>query len=343
MTTATSPSESRSIRALAGRAIGAPLEPFEYQPAALGPNDVELEISHCGMCRSDLHLLDDDWKVTTYPFVPGHEIIGFVREMGSAVSHLQRGERVGVGWQSSACLDCDLCLSANDNVCLRQTATCVGRHGGYADRVRVDSRYAFALPKALDSARTAPLLCAGITVFAPLNRLKVGGQRLGVVGVGGLGHLALQYGRALGCEVTAFSTSRSKEAEARALGAGRFVATGEDGALRAAANSVDVLLVTASADIAWPEYLNTVRPTGTMCIVGLPTGDIRLPPLGVVEGQRTIAGSSIGSRSAMRTMLELSARHGVEAHVETFPMREANAAFDRLRGNQARYRIVLEN
>ncbi|MGZ3688078.1 MAG: NAD(P)-dependent alcohol dehydrogenase, partial [Bdellovibrionota bacterium] len=214
------------INAYAALGPKSALSPFTYEPGNLGAFDVEIAISHCGICFSDVHLLDDDWKRTTFPFVPGHEIVGTVTALGNAVKDLKKGQRVGVGWQRGACLECDFCLEGNDNLCLKQTAICVGHHGGFADRIRTDSRFAFALPESLPSAATAPLLCGGATVFAPISRFGVGPKsKVGVIGIGGLGHMALLFLKALGCEITAFSTSESKRAEALRMGAHDFVSS----------------------------------------------------------------------------------------------------------------------
>ena len=175
-----------------------PLAPFTWDPGELGALEVEIAVAHCGVCHSDLHLVDNDWRMSTFPFVPGHEIVGRVAAAGGGVAHLAVGQRVGVGWQRSACLACDLCLDRKDNLCAQQAATCVGHHGGFADRIRIDGRYAFALPDGLDGAAAAPLLCGGATVFAPLRRYGVGpSSSVGVIGIGGLGHLALRLLRAL--------------------------------------------------------------------------------------------------------------------------------------------------
>ncbi len=189
-----------TIDAWAAQAAHAPLEPFRYDPDALGATDCEIEISHCGICHSDLHLLNDEWGSTRYPLVPGHEIIGTVTAAGTEAQDLV-GKRVGVGWQRSACLSCDDCGAGDDNLCARSQATCVGHHGGFARHIRADARFAFEIPSVLESAPTAPLLCGGITVFSPLRRFGVGpGTRVGVVGIGGLGHLALRFASAVGAD-----------------------------------------------------------------------------------------------------------------------------------------------
>src|SRR5512139_2529524 len=216
-----------SFHAYAAHARKGPLVPFVYDPSPLGPHDVEIRITHCGICHSDVHLVDGDWGVGSYPMVPGHEIVGTVAALGPEARHLETGQRVGVGWQRGACLGCDLCGTGDENLCPRNEATCVDHHGGFADRIRVDGRFAFPIPDALASENAAPLLCGGATVYSPLRRWVKPPMRVGVVGIGGLGHLALQFARAMGCEVTAISSSPDKAAEARGFGAHHFLATRE--------------------------------------------------------------------------------------------------------------------
>jgi len=332
------------INAYAAMRAGAALEPFQYTRNELGPMEVEIKISHCGMCHSDLHLIDNDWGVSSYPLVAGHEIVGVVTRTGAAVSHLSAGQRVGVGWLAGSCLNCEQCLDGNENLCRQGQPTCVGRHGGYASSVIVDARFALTLPDALKSELAAPLLCAGITVFAPLSRRQLKkNSRVGVVGLGGLGHLALQFARAMGYSVTAFSTSANKQAEACGFGADRFVDTSAAGALSAEASSCDFVLSTVAADLPWLDYLNLLKPNGHLGIVGASPGELRVPVFPLIEAQKSIGGSAVGSNAELAAMLDFSAEHKIAPLVECFAMRDANAAMARLRKNQLRYRAVLVN
>jgi uncharacterized zinc-type alcohol dehydrogenase-like protein len=333
------------IQAYAAHGRGMPLEPFEYepQPPELQPSQVEIAISHCGICHSDLHLLLDEWGFTRYPFVPGHEIIGTVTGLGSAVKGFREGQRVGVGWEAGSCGECDCCRQGDENLCLNWRGTCTHGYGGYASAIRVEDRFVFSIPESLDSERAAPLLCGGITVYSPLAQAVRPAMHVGVVGLGGLGHLAVQYARAFGCEVTAFSTSPDKEAEARRLGAHHFIHSRDAGAMEKTANRFDFMISTVSADLNWGDYLNALRPKGKLCVVGAAPSDLRLPAFALITGNRTVFGSPIGSPSAIREMLEFSARNGVQPVTERFPMTRVNEALDRLRSNQARYRIVLVN
>lgn len=321
-----------------------PLQKFEYEAPPLGPMDVEVRITHCGICHSDIHLIDNDWQMSTYPLVPGHEIIGVVTEIGSEVKHLEKGQRVGIGWQRSSCLICDHCLRGEENLCPESEDTCLGHYGGFAEYIRTDSRFVFKIPETMDSAQAAPLLCGGITVYSPLKRYGVTpNMKVGVIGIGGLGHLALQFARAFGCEVTAFSTSPEKEVEARALGAHHFIVTSNRKALEQAKNSLDFIVSTVYASIDWQGFVEVLRPNGKICVVGASAEPISLPPVFLLMGQKTIGGSVIGGRAMIREMLEFAARHNIVAQAEIFPMSRVNDAIEKVRQGKARYRVVLQN
>ena len=333
-----------TVQAHAAMSAKGKLHPFKYESCGLGPFDVEVRITHCGICHSDLHLIDNDWGVSSYPLVPGHEIVGHVSARGAEVRGLEPGQRVGIGWQCGACLECDLCVAGEDHLCPRNQPTCVGHHGGFADKVVVDSRYAFPIPERLASENAAPLLCGGVTVYSPMRHYGVQPRmKVGVIGIGGLGHLALQFARALGCEVTAFSSSPEKEKEARTFGAHHFVASTDSSALKEAAGSVDFLLSTVFADLDWGGYLDVLRPNGKLCFVGAAAGPITFSIGQILGGQKSLCASVTGSRWMIREMLDFAARHGIEARIELAPMSEVNAALDKLRENRARYRMVLHN
>ncbi len=330
------------IHAHATHQAKSPLEPYEFELAPLGPKDVEIEITHCGICHSDLHLIDNDWGISQYPLIPGHEVIGKVAQLGTGVEHLKVGQRVGVGWLSETCLECEWCSQGEETTCYKQKATCVGRPGGFAERIVVDSRWAFRIPEALDSAGTAPLLCGGITVFTPLRENADSASRVGVIGIGGLGHLAIKFARAMGCEVTAFSTSPDKKAEAEAFGAQRFVVSREEAQMKKVAGSVDLLISTVMSDLDGETWLQVLRPKGTLVLVGASSGPLQINPSTLLMGKKGIRGSVTGGRARLREMLAFAARHGIHAQVETFPLSEVNTAIDRVRKNQARYRMVLQ-
>jgi uncharacterized zinc-type alcohol dehydrogenase-like protein len=332
------------IQGLAAHAAGAELLPFRYEPKELGQQDVEIAISHCGICHSDLHLISNDWGISQYPFIPGHEIIGTVSAVGVGVHSLKVGERVGLGWQSNSCGECEWCTRGMENLCLTAEATCVHRHGGYASRVQANARFVIPIPEALASENTAPLLCAGITVYNPLRSHNINpSSRVGVVGIGGLGHIAIQFARVFGAEVTAFSTSAAKEQEARALGAHHFVNTRETRAIKEVAGSMDFILSTINADQDWAVYIQALRPTGTLCLVGIPPSPIAIQAFPLISGVRSITGNPTGSPHRIREMLDVAARHGVKAQVESFPMAKANEAIEKVKKNKVRFRAVLAN
>src|SRR6201985_3168544 len=292
------------IRGYATHAAGAELLAYRYEVGELGPNEVDIRISHCGVCRSDLHLIDNDWQVSKFPFVPGHEIVGTVEAVGTAVRNLQPGERVGVGWQAGSCGNCKWCRSGKENLCPESKPTCVHRNGGFADAVRVPARFVVPIPEALDSENAAPLLCAGITVYTPLRTYGVSpASRVGVVGIGGVGHLALQFARVFGAEVTAFSTSPAKEPDARSLGADHFVNTRETKTLKKLAGHFDLILSTVEADQDWSAYIAALRPHGSLCFVGAPPGVLGGDVYPLVSGNKSITGSPNGRPRMSRGML----------------------------------------
>ncbi|HXC95707.1 MAG TPA: NAD(P)-dependent alcohol dehydrogenase [Edaphobacter sp.] len=332
------------IHGLGVHAAGAQLLAYKYDPGALGANEVEIKISHCGVCHSDVHLIDNDWGLSKYPFIPGHEIVGNVVAVGSAVKDRSVGERVGVGWQADSCGICEWCRRGEEQFCAQAQPTCVGRNGGFADKIRVNSRFAVAMPTALDSEHAAPLLCAGITVYSPLRSHRVRpSSRVGVIGIGGLGHLGIQFAKAFGAEVTAFSTSKDKENEARELGAHNFVNTRDTGALKKIAGSFDLLLSTVSADQDWQAYVNALRPKGTLCLVGAASKPMQIQAFSVISGNKSVSGSNTGSPGEIAEMLDVAARHGVKAVTEKFTMAKANDAVARVKKSQVRYRAVLVN
>ena len=332
------------IHGLAVHAAGAHLLPYKFDPGEIKANEVEIKISHCGVCYSDVHLIDNDWGISKYPFIPGHEIVGTVVGIGENVQNLSVGERVGVGWQADSCGICEWCRSGDEHLCAQAQPTCVGRNGGFADKVRVNWRFAIPLPRTLESENAAPLLCAGVTVYAPLRNHGVRpSSRVGVIGIGGLGHIGIQFARAFGAEVTAFSTSKDKENEAKELGAHHFVNTRDTGALKKVANSFDFLLSTVNADQDWSAYVSALRPNGMLCLVGAPPSGMQLQVPVLIGGQRAVSGSSTGSPKDLYEMLDVAARHNVKAITEPFPMAKANDAVTRVKKNQVRYRAVLTN
>jgi len=334
--------ERSSIDAYAAREVGAALSPFRFEPSELSPLEVDIEITHCGICHSDLHLIDNDWNTSAYPLVPGHEVIGKVVAKGDLVSHLEVGDRVGVGWQCGSCHECEWCERGDENLCSHIAETCVGRPGGFAERIQLDARFAFPIPDGLTSEAAAPLLCGGITVYSPLRQHARPQSRVGVIGIGGLGHLAIRFARALGCEVTAFSSTPGKEAEARGHGAHHFVSSTDVSALKGQRESLDLIIATVNRTLDWKRYIQALRPDGVLSFVGALDEPVSVPTGLLMAKRRSVTSSPIGGRVAMREMLDFAARHRVGAQVEALPMSEVNTALDRLRKNDVRYRFVLE-
>ena len=332
------------IRGLAAHAAGAQLLSYKYSVGELGPHEVEVKITHCGVCHSDIHLINNDWGLSKYPFIPGHEIVGTVTGVGSEVTDRTLGERVGIGWQADSCGICEWCRQGDEHLCAKAQPTCVGRNGGYADAIRVNAKFAIPVPEGLESENVAPLLCAGITVYSPLrNWLARPSSHVGVVGIGGLGHLGLQFARAFWCEVTAFSTSKDKEAEARELGAHNFVNTRENGEIKKAAGSLDLILSTVSADQDFQSFVGLLRPKGTLVVLGASPSPMQIAAFSLIGGQKAIAGSPSGSPRDLHEMLGVAARHKVKAITEKFAMKDANKAVEKVKKNQVRYRAVLAN
>jgi uncharacterized zinc-type alcohol dehydrogenase-like protein len=334
----------RSIKAYAALSKGAPLSAFEYELGQLGDEQVEIKISHCGICHSDLSMLDNDWGMSTYPFVAGHEIVGTIVAAGRSVKRVKLGDRVGMGWYSGSCQSCPSCLAGDHNLCASAEQTIVGRFGGFADRIRCDWIWATPLPDALDSVSAGPLFCGGITVFNPIMECGVQPtDRVGVIGIGGLGHMALQFLNKWGCEVTAFTSSESKRAEALQLGAHHVVSSTDVGALKQIQGSLNFILCTVNVALHWNAIFSSLAPKGRLHVVGAVLEPIPVPAFTLIGGQKSLSGSPLGSPSTTSKMLDFCARHSIAPQIETFALSNVNEALDHLRNGKARYRIVLEN
>ena len=332
------------IRAYAAPAAGAKLELFEYDAGPLGAGQVEIAVETCGICHSDLSMLNNEWGFTAYPFVPGHEVTGKVAAVGDRVTRVKVGDTVGLGWYAGSCMTCPQCMGGNHNLCLTNEATIVGRHGGFADKVRCSEAWAIPLPAGLDARKAGPLFCGGITVFNPIEQFGVKPtDRVGVIGIGGLGHFALQFLNKWGCEVTAFTSTDAKAEEARGMGAHNVVNSRDAAQLEAIAGSLDFILSTVNVDLEWDKYLNALGPKGRLHTVGAVPSPIPAPAFGLIMHQKSISGSPLGSPAATARMLDFCARHGIEAVTERFPLSKVNEALEHLHAGKARYRIVLEN
>lgn len=332
------------IKAYACSAPGQSFEAFEYDPGPLAAKQVEIDVVACGVCHSDLSMVNNDWGLTQYPFVPGHEVVGTVSQVGSDVRHLKPGDKVGLGWGSGGCMVCGHCMNGDHNLCASGEGTIVGRHGGFANKVRCQDSFAVKLPEGVNINKAGPLFCGGITVFNPLVQFDVKPtDRVGVIGVGGLGHLAVQFMNAWGCEVTAFTSSADKHDELRELGAHRIVNSRDSEALKQIAGNLDFIISTVNVSLDWDAYLATLAPKGKLHVVGAVLEPMPISAFSLIGGQKSISGTPVGSPATIAQMLEFCARHGIEATTEHFPMSQVNEAMDHLKAGKARYRIVLEN
>jgi uncharacterized zinc-type alcohol dehydrogenase-like protein len=329
---------------------GAPLEPVTCEEPDLNDDEVRVAVTHCGVCHTDIHGVDGDFGVFGFPMVPGHEIVGRVTELGAAVSGLKVGDRVGIGWQGRCCGRCEWCRAGDEHLCLH-IADCGTwtPSGGFASSLVVDGRFAYPVPAGMASETAAILMCAGIAVYPPLRTYTAGSSsRVGIVGIGGLGHLAIQFAAALGCDVTALSSSPGKEKEARALGADHFLLVTDQDAMEDKEFGFDLLLCTAPSGNDWGNLVMLLTKNGRLVLpafspmeLGLSGGPRSGPIVEFVVHQVSVTGSFLGNRSDMTEMMAFAREHDISPRVEPMPMARVNEAMLRVRRNQARYRVVL--
>jgi len=332
------------IKAYAANKAGGQLESFEYDPGPIAGDDVEINVESCGICHSDLSMLDNEWGFTQYPFVPGHEVIGTIAAVGARVTSLKVGERVGLGWHAGYCMSCQTCHSGDHNLCSDAQPTIAGRHGGFADKVRAQAAAVVALPSELNPKSAGPMFCGGITVFNPLVQFDIKPtSKVGVIGIGGLGHIALQFLNAWGCEVTAFTSSKNKKTEALEMGAHSVLDSSSQQALEAAAGRFDFIISTVNVKLDWNAYVATLAPKGRLHFVGATLAPLDIGVFPLIGGQRSISGSPVGSPAVIKTMLDFAAHHKIEPITEYFRFDQVNEAIQRLRDGKAHYRIVLSN
>lgn len=330
------------IKAYATPAAGKPLEPFEYDPGPLAADQVEIDVHYCGICHSDLSMIDNEWGMSSYPLVPGHEVVGKIAAVGDDVEELAIGQVVGLGWHAGYCNRCEQCHSGDHNLCADAQATIVGHHGGFADKVRAAANSVVPIPEGIDLAAAGPLFCGGITVFNPLVQYGVRPtDKVAVIGIGGLGHMALQFLNAWGCEVTAFTSHEAKRREALELGAHDTLDSRDAAALEAAAGRFDLIISTVNVKLDWNLYLGTLSPKGRLHFVGAALEPLDINVFQLIGAQRSVSGSPVGSPATIAAMLDFAARHGIKPVIETFPMDKVNEALDHLRDGKAHYRVVL--
>jgi len=339
-------------RAYAAFDAKSPLGPHTVERRDPGPKDVEIDILFCGICHSDIHQVRDEWGGAAYPMVPGHEIVGRVTRVGSSVSRFKPGDMAGVGCMVDSCRTCDPCRRDLEQFCQtgaaftyngtemdRKTPT----FGGYSTGVVVDEAFVLKVPANLDPAGAAPLLCAGITTFSPLCQWNCKrGDRVGVVGLGGLGHMAVKLAAAMGAEVTMLSTSKAKEADAKKLGAAGFALTSDPTTFEKLAGTFDLIINTISAPHDYNQYLGLLKVQGTMVLVGAPPQPIPVSAFSLIFGSKRLAGSLIGGIQETQKMLDFCGAHGIVSEVEVIPASKINEAYERMLKGDVRYRFVID-
>jgi len=333
----------RTVNAYAAHQAGATLEKFQYELPSIGNEEVDIKVLYCGICHSDLSMINNEWGMTQYPLVPGHEIVGEVIDFGSEVKGLKKGDKVGLGWYSASCMHCDQCMDGKQHLCGSSEATIVGRHGGFADIVRGHWSWVISLPKGLDKAKAGPLFCGGITVFNPIVLSGVQPtDKVGVIGVGGLGHMAIKFFKAWGCEVTAFSSNPNKKDDILKMGAHHVVDSTNPEALQSIAGTLDFILNTTNVSLDWNSFLTTLAPQGKLHTVGAVLEPMAIPAFSMIMGEKSVGGSPLGSIALTHKMLEFCVRHNIYPTVEEFKMTDVNKAMKHLEDGKARFRIVLK-
>ena len=339
-------------KAFAAQSAGASLAPFGFERRDPGPNDVAIDIVNCGVCHTDIHFINNDFGMSLYPMVPGHEIVGKVTAVGAGVTKFKPGDLAGVGCLVDSCRRCEACTAGLQQYCqggwvltysgLEKDGKTVTQ-GGYSTKIVVDESFTLKLPPGISLESTAPLLCAGITTYSPLRHWKVGkGQKVAVVGLGGLGHMGVKFAASLGAEVTVLSTSPSKKSDSTRLGASDFLVTTDSAQVAKAANRFDFILDTLSASHDYNMYLAMLKPGGTMVCVGLPPEPMHIPAPTLVFARKSIAGSLIGGLPETQEMLDYCGTHKIAADVEVIPVQQINEAFKRMLRNDVKYRFVID-
>jgi uncharacterized zinc-type alcohol dehydrogenase-like protein len=328
-----------------------PLVPFNFDRREPGPNDVVVEIAYCGICHSDIHQVRDEWNQSIYPMVPGHEIVGHVTAVGSAVTKFKKGDLAGVGVMVDSCRICENCKAEAQPYC---TKGMVGTYnardykgeltfGGYANNIVVDEKYTFTISPKLNLAAVAPLLCAGITTYSPMRHWNAGkGKKVGVVGLGGLGHMGLKFAHSFGAHVVQFTTSESKIEDAKKLGADEVVISKDANAMAKHAGSFDFILDCVSAEHNLNDYLNLLRLDGTLCSVGLPEQPLSIAPFAILANRRSLSGSMIGGMAETQEMLDYCAEHNLVSDIELTSVEKLPEAYERVIKGDVKYRFVID-
>ncbi len=340
-----------TTRALAAPRAAAPFEAVTIERRTLRPNDVRIKIAYAGICHSDIHQVREEWGSALFPMVPGHEIAGEVIEVGEAVTAYEIGDRVGVGCMVDSCGECEMCREDYENFCTGGTVWTYNSTypdgevalGGYSQELVVAEHFALRIPDGIDLDVAAPLLCAGVTVFSPLKQWGAGpGKKVAVVGMGGLGHMAVKIAAAMGAEVTVLSQSMSKEADGLEFGAVDYRATADGSVFDELVRTFDIIINTVSVDVPLDRYLRMLRPFGAVVNVGLPTNPQQVKISSLVSGNKVLTGSNIGGIAVTQEMLDFCAEHGIGATIETISADEVDAAYERVVDSKVRYRFVID-
>lgn len=333
------------IKSYAAMKAGEALVPHEYEAGPLNAEEVMVEVDYCGVCHSDLSMIDNEWGISSFPVIAGHEVIGRISELGAAAQNkgLKVGQRVGIGWTARSCGHCDACISGNQINCLEGSTPTIMNKGGFADKLRADWQWVIPLPESIDIESAGPLLCGGITVFKPLLMHHVTAtSRVGVIGIGGLGHIAIKLLHAMGCEVTAFSSNPAKEKEVLAMGADKVVNSRDPELLKALAGQFDLIINTVNVDLDWQPYFEALAHGGNFHTVGAVMKPLPVPAFTLIGGDRSISGSATGTPYELRKLMKFAGRKKVSPTTELYPMSKINEAIQHVRDGKARYRVVLK-
>ncbi|MDR7342067.1 putative zinc-type alcohol dehydrogenase-like protein [Pantoea alhagi] len=333
------------IKSYAAMEAGKALELYEYEAESLSAEDVEVEVEYCGVCHSDLSMIDNEWGISQYPVIGGHEVIGRVAALGEAAKNkgLSIGQRVGIGWTAKSCEHCDACITGDQVNCLNGSVPTIVNKGGFAEKLRANWQWVIPLPEKLDPASAGPLLCGGITVFKPLLMHNITAtSRVGVIGIGGLGHIAIKILHAMGAEVTAFSSTPDKKQSILDMGADHVVNSRDPEELKKLAGQFDLIISTVAVDLDWQPYFAALAPRGKFHTVGAVMKPFDVPAFSLILGDRAVTGSSTGSPGQLRSLLKLASRTDIAPKVEFFPMSKINDALDHVRAGKANYRVVLK-
>ena len=330
------------IKAYAAMSKGSSLELYEYEAEPLKPNEVNIKVESCGICHSDISAIDGSWGISKYPMVAGHEVIGEIIGTGSDVSLHKIGDRVGLGWHSGYCNDCVQCDAGDHNFCSSTKKTVFSQHGGFAEQVTADQVSVISIPTGVKHEDAGPLLCGGITVFTPIVEFNINkNHKVGIIGIGGLGHLALKFYKALGCHVTAFTNSNDKDNLLKSLGADEIVSSIDKSKIKNLGGQFDLIISTVNVKLDWNLFLSTIKPRGRLHFVGAVLAPIETSVFSLMSGRKSISGSPVGSPNNIRKMLDFCAQHNISPMTEHFKFSEINSAIEKLRNNRIRFRAVL--